>query len=526
MTFRHLVLTPLVAMVISAALVGVGLVASSADAAAVPRVKGVTSAGQKWYQSKLKVRWKPVRGARYQVRWAYKQAALPRARAVTTSATSMYSPTLNDRCRIWYVQVRAVKSGRVGRWSPPKRVRFVNRTPRASVYSTHVQTATNQAQIRWKYTSFAAKYRVRWSAAPYEKWLGFDNFTGWSSQAARAATISLPASPRAGDRFLHPAYGNPIYAQVHNSNGCSRATPKSSYFPVFPKPLHPGNASTGYPLAVGSYNVELFPTGATTKMTNLASNIASKDLDVVLLQEATGTTANSLVAALGRQRQSDWAAVTVGQSKGVNQQILYRKSEFTERESGSLGRADDANPATPLPTPWARLAPVGQPSSAKSILVVSVHLERSSSSSAITQKLATHQAASVLVGGIAAKNTAGLPVVAGGDFQGNFGAFCDESSRPACAGEGQPTFVRAGFWDTRGAVTKRGIRYGTVNKHLAKPPAAHAGVGGRADFILVKGFPGVSHYENVVKTYGDASKTYQSDHNLIFAKLFVPFSRP
>jgi endonuclease/exonuclease/phosphatase family metal-dependent hydrolase len=378
---------------------------------------------------------------------------------------------------------------------------------------TATQTSSSQAQVRWAAGARVAKYRLHWSPAPFGRWPGFNPFTRWVGKAARGTAVNLPAVGT-GDKFMNVAYGNPIFAQLQVYNACNKSVRQSTYVPVWPKAKDPGSSATGDALAVGSYNVELYPTTATKpyKMTNIANNIASKGLNVVLLQEASPATARDLVSKLG----PSWSAVATGTN--VNQQILYRNADFTVDANGLFGQTD-TNASTPALTPWARLLPVGATSHQKGLFVVSVHLEESASKSVPTKKAAAHYAALALLKGIAGANQPALPVVAGGDFKGNFNTYCDEKSRPACVGEGQPTFVRAGFYDAQAAVHKIGIQYATVNKHAATQVANRSGFGGRADYLLIKGFTGSYSYEVVRKT---GSATYWPDHNMIVAHLFIP----
>ncbi|MET3961999.1 endonuclease/exonuclease/phosphatase family metal-dependent hydrolase [Marmoricola sp. OAE513] len=512
--------------ILLATTVALGLTVTSAQAAGIPKVSKVSSAGQDWYNAKLKIRWKAVSGATYQVRWAASKSGLGRATPITATSSSTSTSTLSNRCVAWYVQVRALKAGKVGAWSKAKKLKFKNKAPAVAKTSTGGQTSTTAAKVSWSYTSYAAKYRLRWSAAPYGLWKGYDKYTSWFGKTARSVSINLPKTPAAKDRFLSPAYGNPIFGQLQTNNGCTRTTRQTPFFPVFSKPRDPGTSATGYGFAIGSYNVELFPTSAknATKINNLADNIAARNLDAVLLQEATFTTASNIASRLASgEGQSGWKVVTAGDDGYVGQQILYRSSKFTVAGSGLVGQRKDSSLTTPLLTPWARLTPVAPATGSQDVLVVSAHLESSSSTSIPTKKKSAHDQSAALLRELAAKAPTGIPTIVGGDLLGSFGAYCDENSEPACVGEGQPTFVRAGYWDAQSAVTKVGLKYSTVNKHATKPAVSKVGVGGRADYLLFKGFTGIRRYENVNRVYGKATSAYQSDHNLITASVYVPF---
>lgn len=392
---------------------------------------------------------------------------------------------------------------------------------------TSGQTSSSQAQVRWAAGANVTKYRLHWSPAPFGKWPGFNPYTPWVGKAARFTAINLPAVG-SGDRFMNARYGNPVFAQMQVYNACNKSVRQGTFVPVWPKAPSPGSAATGDALAVGSYNLEKFPTysGATrTKLTNIASNIASKNLDVVALQEANSDTAKDLVTRLAREfGQNDWEAATAGNTRGIAQQIIYRSGRFSQEASGVIGQAKDKSASTPLLTPWVRLLPVGAGPTNQGLFVVSAHLEDAGGSIQV-KKRGAHNAALALLRSIATVNKAGLPSVVAGDLRGNFNAWCDEKSKPACIGEGQPTFIRNGYSDAQGAVKKVNIQYATVNKHDATQPANLSGFGGRADYILMKGFTGSARYEVVKRGWGNGSAAYQPDHNLITANLFIPFKK-
>lgn len=528
-------LVPVLLGVLLCALVIGGLAAAPAQArGGVPQVTGMTAAGQDWAGARLKVRWTRISGATYQVRWATSTARLSTARIRTIAVNATTSPTLSSRCVTWYAQTRAVKSGRVGPWSRPKGLRFTLGTPGAPRldHATSSQTSELAAQVRWTSVPYAARYRLDWSAAPYEQWVGFaHNYTPWLGVTARGASVKVPATPAAGDRFLAPPYGNPVFAQLNYDNGCTRTYRKSPYVAVFPKPRDPGEGDL---VSIGAYNLEGAPTTADNpqKVANLADNIAARDLDVVALQETNAESTSDLIRRLENvEGQVGWDHHGVGA-----QQVIWRTTKW-ERVPGSesdVGRSTDGSAATPLRTPGIRLTPaagVADPQR-QDIFVVSVHLEDrlkfDADATVKERKRDAHLAAGILLDEIAQANPDGVPTLAAGDFKGNFGGgglpagagYCDEND--GCIGEGQPTFVRAGYWDAQTAVSKLGLEYGTVNKHVASPPPSASGIGGRPDFILARGVGGFTFYRNVVRTYGDASAAQQSDHNLLVARAVVP----
>jgi hypothetical protein len=508
-----------------ATLVAVLLVAPGADARAkkpkVAKVGGISSIGQDWYNSKLKVRWKPVAGSTYQVRWGYKTAVLAKAKVLTSRSASMTSPTLSNRCIPWYVQVRAIKAGKVGPWSAAKKVAFKTARPNAPAYTTAdaTRTRTDQVRVEWAYTPYLAQTRLHWSRKPYGG-LG-DRDTAFLGQTARSAAVALkPVGP--GDQFLNVAYGNPTFGRLEYTNGCKTyphdTTPRTPYFAMLPKPVTPG---PGTPLRFGSYNVERMWTGGnglsgSVKMESLAFNIGDQNLDVLVLQEAGEPETLELIRRLAALAETDWAMVP---ATGSQQKILYRTSRYKVASSGAFGSKSPSSPSTPLLTPWARLEPTSGDPHEQSLFVVAVHLAAGpAGTSALQNKRYTHAAAGVLMREIAAENTSDLPVIAAGDFKGNFDDYCVESS--SCVPEGQPTFIRGGFYDASAAVTRVGTKWGTVNKHEYPQKDFTPFPGARADFILLKGFTGSVRYVNVGnKAY--AKKT-PSDHNIIWADVRVP----
>lgn len=109
----------------------VGLCAATTEAQGVRRVSGVSVAEQDWAHAKLKIRWRPVTGARYQMRVAARVAGLKSSPVIPSrSASGTYARKLS-RTAASYVQVRAIKRGTRGRWSAATRVRFT--APTAAV---------------------------------------------------------------------------------------------------------------------------------------------------------------------------------------------------------------------------------------------------------------------------------------------------------------------------------------------------------------------------------------------------------
>ena len=494
-----------------------------AQAATVPQVSGVTANGVNLSTQKLAVRWTAVSSATYQSRWASSTSGLAAAHVYGSSYTSALSPVLSSVCSTWYAQVRAVRGGVYGSWSAPRALAFnaPSYVPAATPV-TSGQTSTTAAQVRWSRVPGAAGYRAHWSPAPYGHWPGVFPYTPMTGGLATGLGINLPAVG-SKDHFMGARYGNPLFFQLETKR-CSGTYVKAPWNLGWPKAYPPGSA-TGGRIRIGSYNIEAISTPTYTKVDDLADNIVRQNLDVIGLQETTaahGTTLADLIAAIGRKGQGDWRGV--GESEVF---VLWRTSRWAQVSETDIGRPVDRSAATPIPTPAVRLTPAVADPSRQDIVVVSAHLEdrtRFFPSATIPERKAdTHAAAASLLAALDRANPTHLPTLVAADLIGNFGSgYCDESSSPVCQPEGQPTFIRAGFLDAQAAVTKTGVAYSTLNKHVANQARDVSGAGGRADFIVVKGFTGVSAYAVVPKTYGDASAAYQSDHNIVAAELFIP----
>jgi len=512
------------AVALCGALVLVGLMPGGAAAATVPQVTGLTANGSNLSTQKLGVKWTAVSGATYQSRWASSTSGLSAAHVFSNTLTSALSPALSNVCLTWYAQVRALKGGVYGAWSTPKALTFAGLgTVPAAKPSTSTQTSTTAAQIRWTKVPGATGYRAHYSPAPYGNWPGVYPYTPMTGASTTGLSINLPAvGPK--DHFMGARYGNPLFFQLETKR-CNGTIAKAPFSLAWPKAYPPGSSTTGNMIRIGSYNIEAISSPTVTKINNVADNIVRQNLDVVGLQEATGAHANTiadLIAALSSKGQGDWRAAGRGAAY-----VLWRSSKWSKVSDTDIGRPVDTTATTPLPTPGVRLTPAVPDPARRDIFVASVHLEDRTKfdpdATIPERKKDAHDAAAALLTAIGSANPTGLPTLVAADFIGNFGTgYCDESSSPACQPEGQPTFIRAGYLDAQAALTKAGVAYSTLNKHKANQAPDISGYGGRADFIVAKGFTGINKYVVVPKTYGDASAAYQPDHNLVYAELFVP----
>ncbi|RNL63158.1 hypothetical protein EFK50_15750 [Nocardioides marmoriginsengisoli] len=508
---------------LAALVVGLAIPAAEAKAASVPKVGGLAAAGQDWFNSKLKVRWKRVARARYQVRWAAAPAKLAKAKIYGTTATSATSPTLN-RCVPAYVQVRAVRGRKAGAWSTTKKLLFTNTRPGPiTMTGTGVP---NGVKFSWPRTAYASRYRVVWNAAVSGKFPGpvtyVNSPTGtWMPQTATSTTLALPTVPEPGDKMMGVAYANPVFAKIQANNACKPTDiPSQQYIRVFPKAPDPG---TGDAFSFGNYNVEASPTlpTASARIASIVANIDQRDLQVVALVEAHAQTATDIVDALNLlPGNTGWTAVA--SAGDPDQRILYRSDVFSLVSSGEFG-GDAPGPGVPILTPWARFSQVApsDPDKDQDLVVVAVHTTLDGADRA-AQKKDAHDEAVALLGEINGEPAVvGVPLVLSGDLQGVREPYADDPLDQEHV-EGQPTYIRNGFYDAMAAVQKVGIDYNTVNAHTGADQLVYPS-SPRADYILLRGFNGSAYYENVTNWYVTDHVT-PSDHNLVFARLVIPYS--
>ena len=474
------------------------------------RVAGITRVGQDWYNSRLKVGWRAVPGSSYQMRWSYHPSKLSYSKVIGSGTSGgTYSGALH-RGKTWYFQVRAIRSGRVGPWSPARGLNFINYWPKAPTLSRVSQPGA--VQFKWAYTPYSSRYRVRWSAAWYGQWPGSASYIsrtpgGWLGQTARQSTYTVPSKPSQGDNFLAVGYANPVFGQVEANNGYrAGASQLSKWVAAFPTPAAP---RPGDPVRMGTYNVQLYPTGA--RAASIARNISSHGVTVAALQESNTASASAIRAALG----SAWSLAASG--SGTGQQIVYRKDKFRALSSGRFNVPNPKSPSSPLATPWVRLAPV-KPGSGKSqnFYVVSVHFSEDARKSRVYQNRDSGLAAKAAMTAINGFSHRTEPVIVAGDIRYGREPYGD----PAGYTPAQPTFVRGGYYDAMAALTKVNTGYSVVNAGARQTPHP-SGLGPRSDHILTKGIRGSRAYVNVVNWSSGGS--IPSDHNLVYADLLIPY---
>ncbi len=478
------------------------------------RVSAVTRAGQDWYHAKLLVKWRAVPGASYQMRWSYTPSRLSYSKLVGSGTSGgTYTGTL-DRGKTWYVQVRAVRSGKIGPWSKTRGLRFANYWPKAPVLSR--VSLPGAVQFTWNYTPYASRYRVRWSPAWYGAWSSSPSYVdrstgGWIGQTARQSTYRVPTQAGPGDNYLGVAYANPVFGQIEANNAYNPgASQRSQWIAAFPTPPTP---AAGDPVRMGTYNVMLFPTGS--RAAAVAANISSHGLTMVALQEANAATANAVVSSLG----TSWRAAPSGLDSGLGQQILYRSDRFSLLSSGHFDVPNPKSPSQPLATPWARFSAKGRNS--QNFWVTSVHFAENSSKSALDKNRDTGLAAQSVIRSMDSLNKSGEPTIVAGDMRYGREPYGDPAGYTAA----QPTFIRDGYYDSMASLKKVNVQYSIVNITNGVPSArqiAHpSGLGPRSDHILFKGFVGSSQYVNVVNW--SSGGAVPSDHNLVYTDIAIPF---
>lgn len=493
----------------------VSLGATAAEATkGTPRVSAVTRAGQDWYHSRLLIKWRAVPGASYQMRWAYTPSRLSYSTLVGSGTSGGTYTGAVDRSRTWYVQVRAVRSGKIGPWSQTRGIRFVQYWPHVPVLSA--ASLPGAVQFKWNYTPYASRFRVRWSAAWYGNWPGNPGYVnrssgGWIDQSARQSTYRVPAKVAAGDNYLAVPYANPVFGQIEANNAYNPgSSQRSQWVAAFPTPPTP---TAGTPVRMGTYNVMLFPTGSRAEA--VAENISSHGLTMVALQEANAATANAVVSSLGY----GWRAAPSGLNSGVAQQILYRSDKFSVLSSGRFDVPNPKTPSRPMSTPWARFS--AKSGTSKNFWVVSAHFAEDSSKSPLEKNKDTGLAAQSVMRSMKSLNYGNEPTIVAGDIRYGREPYGDPTGYTAA----HPTFIRGGYYDSMAAIKKVNVQYSVVNITNGVPSAHQiphpSGLGPRSDHILFKGFVGSRQYVNVVNWSSHGA--VPSDHNLIYSDIAIPF---
>lgn len=493
----------------------------AAEAKAVPRVSGLAVKGQNSCAATMRVQWKGVSGATYEVRWASAKSSLAAATPLSVRRHAMTAGPLAGGKT--FFQVRAVRQGRAGAWSAVRAGRFSGQRAtrqRLAQPGLSGQGVPGGAQFTWRCTPGASRYRVAWSAVPFGKWPTTPSYvSGWLSKSARSSTFVVPAVPQPGDHMLGVAYANPVFGQLAARNARGTVRHSTGWVPVFPAAPDPG---PGDAIRFGTYNVLGGPTGG-GRITAIAANIRDHGLGIVALQEANAQTAAAVASALG----SDWTYVDYQRQypKLPPQQILYRSGSYQLAGGASgYGTFDVSNPvdpATPITTPWAWFLPAHPSAGSQPVLVTSVHEIDNTNRSVMDRKRDSGIFAQQVMGAVNRINPGGLPVIVAGDLNYLREPYGDVPGYV----EAPPTLVRGGYYDAMAALSKTNIAYSTFNggNGTTAPGQApvQSGVAGRSDYIMLKGFRGSNAYVNVANW--SLNGLVPSDHNLVYADVTVPF---
>jgi hypothetical protein len=500
----------LLLLVVCGAITLLGLAIAPSNAAAVPKVSGMTIAKQDWYNAKLTVRWKAVAGATYRLRWARNSKMTGATTPLTTRTAAGTTVGPLDRGAVWYFQARAVKKGKVGAWSSAKRAPFTNKYPTAPTPSA--AGVPGGVKISWPYSAYASRYRVLWSEGAFGQGPGAPRYVdqtsgGWVGQTARSSTLVVPTNAAKDNTLTAVEYANPIFAQVQANNAYAPGSRFSKWVLAFPTPPTP---DPGDPVRIGTYNL-LNDSTIGSRVGGIATNIANHGVGIVALQETSVATATAVVGHLG----AAWTVVAPA-SPSTDSQVIYDSTKFTLDSSTTIpitNYAGSPNPVGATTAEFTALDPALDPAHAGHALpffVVSAHFTVTPGAALSTQNNQTGANADRVLAAIAKFNPSGEAIIVAGDFTSNNEPYGDASAA-------QPTFIKAGYYDAMAALSKAGYQYSTVNGRARQSPTK-AGLGTRADYIVFKGFRGSKAYTNVANWSGGTP----SDHNLVYADLAVP----
>ncbi|MET0838044.1 MAG: hypothetical protein ABWY19_04635 [Marmoricola sp.] len=386
-----------------------------------------------------------------------------------------------------------------------KQARYA-RPARATTFGPGV---INGVRVSWRPAARAARYRVKWAYAPWDKWPAATRISGWMPASKRWHQTAVSTS-RDDYRMTSVPYGNPVFARVQaaNARGVGYWSRWRAIWPKLPRP------ADGDAVRLGTYNVMLAgTTNWVRRMPRIARNIAARGLGIVALQETMSTDGSGVARRLTSLTGHTWKVAPTGHAEG---RILYDSRKFSMRDAGILNnytsqRIINYRTGRVIPLPWAKFRAAG---SDRSFTVVSVHFAPGmvSGSPTATANKRTGASARAVMDGLSNVQSSG-PAVIAGDFAGGYGRWGDPN--PA-----QPTLVRAGWWDSMASLSKAGVTYSTVNRRRAQ--RSTLAVAGRADGIFLRGIRGSFRYSNVANFFMPGTRVPPSDHNLVWSEFRVP----
>ena len=381
------------------------------------------------------------------------------------------------------------------------------------------------------------------------------------SKSVRTATLTPAQTASAGAPL---GSGNHLYYRFRavNTTSSGAATRRWAYLQtVAVAPAVP--ATTGTALRVGNFNVRT--ARATTdnqtwlqRAPAVARSIIDKHPGVLGLQELNHSQADgssgsigdklrqteSLVNELAKQGASKYklvkkyAYVSSGTPQATQgMRILYDTSKYSLVSpcvdmTGTSKYSTTCTIKLPLrpsgddeeDRQQAAYAEFADKATGARFYFISVHLDsRSDSNLTVDKTYDAHRAAQVkaAIAGVAAVNTAKVPVVLSGDIN----TWQNDKTGYAA----HDAITAAGFYDTFAAARQVNPRYTTLNEFSTEMPmytgtnpdngVDRQGWGSRLDVLTVKGVTGASYWENVFKNPDSARP---SDHNMVISDIRLP----
>lgn len=370
-------------------------------------------------------------------------------------------------------------------------------------------------------------------------------------KSARTATLTTAQLAQAGAAVQT---GNHLYFRLAAVNKDASGATTKRYYPylqaVLPRPQAPRAGST---VRISSFNVRTAraltdPRTWLERAPDVARQIVAYKPHVVAVQELGPGRADGVSGTLqGNIRQTDSllkeldkvygqkydlvrttpyvAPGTPTDSQGMR--ILYDNTRYRLASScpeTTSGRSYSSSCSFQVPIlstdseekrRRVAYAKFEDKATGKKFWFVSVHLDARHSSTRSTEvkydALRASQGRTV-VNKMNELNTEKLPIIVGGDF--------NSWSTSAVGNGAHDVLVDDGYYDTSAAVTRKNFQYKTINDWALTMTAAAQGVGVRIDMLMVKGAPGSSYFENVMKV---TDENRPSDHNMIISDI-VPFA--
>jgi endonuclease/exonuclease/phosphatase family metal-dependent hydrolase len=152
--------------------------------------------------------------------------------------------------------------------------------------------------------------------------------------------------------------------------------------------------------------------------------------------------------------------------------------------------------------PYARFKDLA---SGQEFYFVALHFDHGNNTTSDTLR---GEQAQALVKGMAAVNTANLPVIVGGDFNSSQTSVGHDASHVE--------MLQAGYYNTIAAASTANLQYNSVNNYTTQQPSPY-GFGSMYDSIMTLNLPGAQRFEQVL-----TGSPWPSDHNMVLADLRLP----